>query len=60
MLWAGPRGTALVVLDPRGKRIAYGRDEILGVLTGNKFTPIPHGGSPGNSRGVSPTNLIAW
>jgi hypothetical protein len=48
VLWAGPRGKALVVLDPRGKRIQYGRAEILGVLAGNKFTPIPHGTFQGN------------
>lgn len=60
VLWTGPGGKALVVLDPRGKRNAYGRDEILGVLTGNKFTPIPHGGSPSSSHGISPTSLIAW
>ena len=42
VLWAGPGGKALVVQDPRGKRSRYGRGEIIGVLTGNKFTPIPH------------------
>jgi hypothetical protein len=43
MLWAGPGGRALVVSDPRGKRTRYGPDTILGVLTGNTFTPIPNG-----------------
>ena len=43
MLWAGPGGQALVVSDPRGKHTPYGPDTILGVLTGNTFTPIPHG-----------------
>ncbi len=52
VLWAGPGGRALVILDPRGKRSAYGRAEILGVLAGNKFTPIPHGAFQGNQ--------IAW
>jgi hypothetical protein len=52
VLWAGPEGKALVVQDPRGKRSEYGRAEIFGVLTGNKFTPIPHGTLEGNG--------IAW
>ena len=43
VLWAGPGGTALVVWDPRGKPGRYGPGNILGVLTGNTFTPIPHG-----------------
>ena len=43
VLWAGPGGQALVVSDPRGKPTPYGPDTILGVLTGNKFTPIPNG-----------------
>ena len=43
VLWAGPGGQALVVSDPRGKRTRYGPAHILGVLTGNTFTPIPHG-----------------
>ena len=42
-LWAGPAGQALVVWDPRGKPGRYGPGNILGVLTGNTFTPIPHG-----------------
>jgi hypothetical protein len=42
-LWAGPAGQALVVWDPRGKPGPYGPGNILGVLTGNTFTPIPHG-----------------
>ena len=41
VLWAGPGGTALVVSDPRGK--TTGPSNVLGVLTGNTFTPIPHG-----------------
>jgi hypothetical protein len=52
VLWAGPHGRALVVLDPRGKRMRYGRDELFGVLAGDKFTPIPHGTMQGNQ--------IAW
>jgi hypothetical protein len=44
VLWAGPGGQALVVSDPRGKPVApYGPTNILGVLTGNRFTPIPGG-----------------
>ena len=43
VLWAGPGGQALVVSDPRGKATPYGPDTILGVLTGNTFTPIPNG-----------------
>jgi hypothetical protein len=43
VLWAGPGGQALVVSDPRGKPTPYGPDTILGVLTANTFTPIPHG-----------------
>ena len=42
-LWAGPGGQALVVWDPRGKPGRYGPGNILGVLTGNTFTPIPNG-----------------
>jgi hypothetical protein len=42
-LWAGPAGQALLVWDPRGKPGRYGPGNILGVLTGNTFTPIPHG-----------------
>ena len=42
-LWAGPAGQALVVWDPRGKPGRYGPGNILGVLTGNTFTPIPNG-----------------
>jgi hypothetical protein len=43
VLWAGPGGTALVVWDPRGKPGRYGPGSVLGVLTGNTFTPIPRG-----------------
>jgi hypothetical protein len=42
-LWAGPGGQALVVWDPRGKPGRYGPGNVLGVLTGNTFTPIPNG-----------------
>jgi hypothetical protein len=43
VLWASPDGSALVVSDPRGAKTGYGgRTNILGVLAGNKFTPIPH------------------
>jgi len=52
VLWAGPRGKALVVSDPRGKRSQYGRANILGVLEGNRFTAIPHG--------ADTTGQIAW
>jgi len=46
VLWASPDGSALVISDPRGAKTRYGnRNNILGVLTGNKFTPIPHGGA---------------
>jgi hypothetical protein len=47
VLWAGPGGQALVVSDPRGKQTRYGPGHILGVLTGNTFTPIPNGADPG-------------
>jgi hypothetical protein len=47
VLWAGPGGTALVVWDPRGKPGRYGPGNVLGVLTGNTFTPIPHGAYDG-------------
>ena len=48
VLWAGPHGSTLVVSDPRGKQDSYGgRGNILGVLTGNKFTPIPRGAYTG-------------
>jgi len=44
VLWASPDGSALVISDPRGAKDQYGgRNDILGVLAGNKFTPIPHG-----------------
>jgi hypothetical protein len=44
VLWASPDGSALVVSDPRGKMDSYGgRTNVLGVLAGNKFAPIPHG-----------------
>ena len=43
VLWAGPHGNALVVSDPRGKKDQNRPTNILGVLSGNKFTPIPHG-----------------
>ena len=44
VLWASPDGSALVISDPRGVKTRYGgRTNILGVLAGNKFTPIPHG-----------------
>jgi hypothetical protein len=53
VLWAGPHGKALVVSDPRGQRSRYGgRANILGVLEGNRFTPIPHG--------ADTTGSIAW
>ena len=53
VLWASPDGSALVVSDPRGKKDSYGgRTNVLGVLAGNKFTPIPHGASNGMN--------IAW
>jgi hypothetical protein len=48
VLWASPDGSALVISDPRGKKDSYGgRSNVLGVLTGNKFTPIPHGAYTG-------------
>jgi hypothetical protein len=47
VLWAGPGGKALVVSDPRGKPTRYGPGNVLGVLTRNRFTPIPHGASQG-------------
>ena len=43
VLWAGRAGQALVVWDPRGKPGRYGPGYVLGVLTGNTFTPIPNG-----------------
>ena len=44
VLWSSPDGSALVISDPRGAKTRYGgRNNILGVLAGNKFTPIPHG-----------------
>lgn len=43
VLWAGQGGQALVISDPRGKATRYGPGTILGVLTGNTFTPIPNG-----------------
>jgi hypothetical protein len=42
-LWAGPGGQALIVWDPRAKPGRYGPGNVLGVLTGNTFTPIPNG-----------------
>jgi hypothetical protein len=43
VLWSSPDGSALVISDPRGVKDQYGaRSNILGVLAGNKFTPIPH------------------
>jgi len=52
VLWAGPAGTALVVSDPRGKTTPDGPSNVLGVLTGNTFTPIPHG--------ADESSKIAW
>ena len=53
VLWASQDGSALVITDPRGAKTGYGaRNNILGVLAGNKFTPIPHGTLRGNG--------IAW
>ena len=37
VLWTDQGGNALVVADPRGA------NPVMGVLAGNKFTPIPHG-----------------
>jgi hypothetical protein len=52
VLWAGPGGRALVVSRPRGKPGRYGPGYILGVLTANTFTPIPHA--------TDQTAQIAW
>jgi hypothetical protein len=52
VLWAGPAGQALIVSDPRGKAGRYGPAHILGVLTGNTFTPIPGG--------ADQSSQIAW
>jgi hypothetical protein len=52
VLWAGPGGRALVVVDPRGNPGRYGPGYILGVLTANTFTPIPHA--------AGQTAQIAW
>jgi len=53
VLWSGPDGSTLVISDPRGAKDQYGgRSNILGVLAGHKFTPIPHG--------ADTTNFIAW
>ena len=53
VLWAGPDGSALVITDPRGAKDRYGgRSNILGVLAGNKFTPIP--------QGATETIQMAW
>jgi hypothetical protein len=55
-LWAGPAGRALVVSQPgklsRSSMVSY----VLGVLTGGKFTPIPHGAYAGENLGYQ----IAW
>jgi hypothetical protein len=38
----------IVVSDPRGPKDANGiRASVLGVLSGNRFTPIPHGAFQG-------------
>jgi hypothetical protein len=48
VLWASPDGSAVVISDPRGTKDQYGgRSSTLGVLAGNKFTPIPHGAKNG-------------
>jgi hypothetical protein len=48
VLWSSPDGSVLVLSDPRGAKDQYGgRSNILGVLAGNKFTPIPHSAHPG-------------
>ena len=52
VLWVSPDGNALIVSDPRGKKDSNGRTNILGVLAGNKFTPIPHG--------TAGAQFIAW
>jgi hypothetical protein len=52
VLWAGSGGRALIVSDPRGKPGRYGPGYILGVLTANTFTPIPHA--------TGQTAQIAW
>jgi hypothetical protein len=44
VLWASKSGNALIVSDPRAKKTPYGNSgNILGVVSGNTFTPIPHG-----------------
>jgi len=43
VLWTNSDGSVLVLSDPRGKKTQDGPGNILGVLSGNKFTPIPHG-----------------
>jgi hypothetical protein len=43
VLWAGPHGGALVIGDPRGRKTRDGPGNILGVLSRNRFAPIPHG-----------------
>ncbi len=43
VLYTNSDGSALVISDPRGKKTQNGPSNILGVLSGNKFTPIPHG-----------------
>ncbi len=52
VLWAGPHGKTLIVSDPRGKPTRYGPTNILGVLEGNRFTPIPNG--------ADKSRQIAW
>jgi hypothetical protein len=53
VLWSSPDGGALVISDPRGAKDQYGgRSNILGVLAGNRFTPIPHG--------ADTASYIAW
>jgi Tol biopolymer transport system component len=44
VLWSSADGSGLVISDPRGVKSQYGgRSNVLGILAGNKFTPIPHG-----------------
>jgi hypothetical protein len=44
VLWSNAQGSTVIVTDPRGK---HGQ-QVAGVLTGNRFTPLP--GNPQNEQ----------
>jgi hypothetical protein len=63
VLWTNSSGATLIVISPPGASpaghwVRHSIQPVLGVLTGNHFTPIP--GSPTASQNITNITCVAW